>query len=223
MLKKIVFLSAVAGSTAGLPYLVSNGGTLREKVYDTFGRPSTVLPSSDGIDAQSSGLPQAFGDSMTAPNLPLAPPIDRSQPLTVQPIQAALRWDVTPAWILGNWPRVSTSLAELDMQGYRVALVTGTTEGDLAGSLTYYFDREQRLQRIAFQGKTGDARPLVDWLTSKHQFTRMLGPDPQMFLYQAKQGRQVISELRITNSPVVRQGQPHERFDVWLLMGRPSE
>ena len=51
--------------------------------------------------------------------------------------------------------------AELDLQGYRVAYVSGTAETDIAGSLSYYFDNTHRLRRIAFNGTTGDARRLV--------------------------------------------------------------
>ena len=74
---------------------------------------------------------------------------------------AALDGERTSAWVLARWPRVSTRLANLDLQGYRVPLVSGTADGDLAGSLTYYFNSQQRVQRITFIGSTGDARPLV--------------------------------------------------------------
>ena len=71
------------------------------------------------------------------PNLP--------RPTTpVLSLEEVLRFDVTTAWVLSKWPRVSANLAELDMQGYRVPLVTGTGDADVAGSLTYYFNAKQR-------------------------------------------------------------------------------
>ena len=67
------------------------------------------------------------------------------------------------------WPQVATGLGQLQLQGYRVPLVSGTTEGDVAGSLTYYFNAQQQLQRIAFQGNTGDPRNLIVLLRSRYQ------------------------------------------------------
>ena len=43
-------------------------------------------------------------------------------------LDEVLRFDLTPDWILHRWPRVSTGLAQLDLQGYRVPLVSGTRE-----------------------------------------------------------------------------------------------
>ncbi len=59
-----------------------------------------------------------------------------------------LRFDVTVEWVMQRWPRVSTGLPYLQLQGYRVPLVTGTKVADLAGSLTYYFNARQQVQRI---------------------------------------------------------------------------
>ena len=69
-----------------------------------------------------------------------------------------INFGATPSWIMTRWPRVTVGLAELDMQGYRVPLVTGTKYDDLAGSLTYYFDQDQRVKLIHFRGTTGDPR-----------------------------------------------------------------
>jgi hypothetical protein len=138
-------------------------------------------------------------------------------------IPQAFNYDVTPAWVLGNWSRVSTGLAEIDLQGYRVALVTGTREGDLAGSLTYYFDSRQRVQKIIFAGNTGDARPLVAWLTSRYQFQREVTSDPSLYLYRIRDGKTVMSELRIKPADVVRQGDALTRFAVNVMMTRNDE
>ena len=51
-----------------------------------------------------------------------------------------LRFDVTVEWVMQRWPRVSTGLPYLQLQGYRVPLVSGTSLRDVAGSLTYYFN-----------------------------------------------------------------------------------
>jgi hypothetical protein len=111
----------------------------------------------------------------------------------------------------------------MDMQGYRVPLVTGGQSDDLAGSLTFYFNKQQRVQRITFFGSTGDARRLVALVSLRFGFVREIAADPSLFLYRVREYRKVISELRIKPSSVVRSDSPHARFDVALLIERPDE
>jgi hypothetical protein len=132
------------------------------------------------------------------------------------------RWDLTTSWILARWPRVSAGLAEVERQGYRVPLVTGTSTDDLAGSLTYYFNAGQRLQRITFLGTTGDWRRLVALLATKFGFVREPDDDPSLFLFRVREGRKVVSELRIKPAHIVRSDAPYNRFEVALLIERPA-
>ncbi len=142
--------------------------------------------------------------------------------MPVRKIEDVFRFDITTAWVLGHWPRVSAGLAELDTQGYRVPLVTGTSEADLAGALTYYFNPQQQVERITFQGATGDTRRLVALLASRFGFQRETTEDASLFLYQVKEDRKVISELRIKPSRIVRNDAPHSRFEVALRIQRPK-
>ena len=96
-----------------------------------------------------------------------------------------LRFDVTVDWVMQRWPRVSTGLPYLQLQGYRVPLVTGTGVADLAGSLTYYFNAQQQVQRITFRGTTGDPSALVALLAGRYHFARRLTNDPGVVLYEA--------------------------------------
>ena len=86
----------------------------------------------------------------------------------VRGVAQVFRFDVTPEWIVRSWPQVSTGLAQVQLQGYRVPLVTGTTENDLAGSLTYYFNAQQQVVQIAFHGTTGDVRNLLALLSNRY-------------------------------------------------------
>ena len=72
------------------------------------------------------------------------------------------------------------------MQGYRVPLVTGTTDADVAGSLTYYFNQKQRVERITFFGTTGDTPRLVAFLESQYGFKREKTAEPNLYVYQVK-------------------------------------
>lgn len=142
----------------------------------------------------------------------------------IHSLEEVLRFDVTTAWVLANWPRVSANLAELDVQGYRVPLVTGTSDADVAGSLTYYFNQKQRVARITFFGTTGDTRRLVAFLESQYGFKRAQTPEPNLYIYQVKSWSwgKVTSELRMRPASVVRSDVPHSRFEVALLIDRPK-
>ena len=119
-----------------------------------------------------------------------------------------LRFDVTASWVMQHWPRVSTGLPYLQLQGYRVALVTGTRVTDLAGSLTYYFNAQQQVQRITFRGTTGDPSVLVALLAGRYGFARRVMNDPGVVLYEAvDSGNQPIGSAQDSFGPG-DQGQP---------------
>jgi len=102
-----------------------------------------------------------------------------------------------------------------------VSLITGTSEADLAGSLTYYFDKKQRLEKIGFHGTTGDPRPLVALVTERYYLQRQATDDPALWLYQEKWNGKPRSELRIRPVSVVRSTVPRSRFDIQMSLERP--
>lgn len=191
----------------GAPYLVSTGV---EKL---------TSPESDSAQASLAPAMGAISPDTAAEaaSLPAA-----GQAAPTVPMEEVFRLDHTTGWVLAHWPRVSAGLAELDMQGYRVPLVSGGQPDDLAGSLTYYFNKRQRVQRITFFGSTGDARRLVALVALRLGFVREIAADPSLFLYRVRENRKVISELRIKPSSVVRSDSPYTRFDVALLIERPE-
>jgi hypothetical protein len=197
-------------SAGGVPYMLS--------------APKLDLASGSSPAAQVAEVPVVNAPVMTpGPGQSIAPAAahQATDPSTIgiRPLHEVLSFDRTPAWVLGNWPRVTTSLADLQTQGYRVPLVTGTREADLAGSLTYYFGN-QRLERILFQGTTGDARQLVTLLGAQFGFSRELTDDPSVYLYRVRRGSRVVSELRIKPAPVIRKSEGNARFDVNLYLER---
>jgi hypothetical protein len=195
----------------GLPYVTSPDSGLRKWANSVAEKPAATRT------AATAGL-SAAGSAPTASH-----PVTRPEGQPVTHLGEVFRFDVTTGWVLARWPRVTTRLATLDLQGYRVALVTGTKESDLAGSLTYYFNPDQRVQRIAFKGTTGDTRMLVALLSSQFGFVRTATPDPHLHLYQVKEDREVVSELRIHSISTIKSTDPHGRFQVALVIERPSE
>ncbi len=100
------------------------------------------------------GTPSVEQLQASTPNPTLTGPV-------IHDLREVLRFDITPHWVPQKFSRVSTVLADLHFDGLRVPLVSGTEVGDLAGTLTYYFDRYQRLQRVKIHGLTGDPARVV--------------------------------------------------------------
>lgn len=134
-----------------------------------------------------------------------------------------LNFNLTVDWVMRRWPRVSTGLPELQLQGYRVPLVTGTSMADVAGSLTYYFNAQQRMQRITLRGTTGDPSALVTLLASQFRFVRRVTNDPGVVLYEAvDSSNQPAGALKIRSARVIKANQPYTRFEIELAMDRPE-
>jgi Family of unknown function (DUF6690) len=170
-------------------------------------------PAADGRLASSGlgseGLMQGLRPDGTVP----APPTS---------LDDIFRFDLTAEQVMHTWPMVTTTTNQPDLKGYRVPLVTGGRPESLAGSLTYYFDKEQRLQRIVFHGTTGEPRPLIQLVVQKFQF-KPDATDAGMLRYDVRRSGKPVSELRVEPAQVVDAGQPLRRFAVNLLIERPQE
>ncbi len=210
---RVIFPVLFLAAAAGLPYLSSEWSK------------STSAPvegSKQGSQASNpAGAPIAGAIAAAAPVLIPPPKPQLSEPPLVS-ITEALRFDVSVAWIINRWPRVTAGLPEGELQGYRVPLITGTHHDDIAGSLTYYFNSQQRCQRITLQGTTGDPRKVTSHVASQFRLTRQTSSDPGLHLYQTRWNGKPISELKIRAMPVVKADAPHARFDVELTLNNLS-
>jgi hypothetical protein len=159
-----------------------------------------------------------------APSNPALEPLAASaamDPLPLPSLSEVLRFDVTVEWVMQRWPRVSTGLPHVQLQGYRVPLVTGTSVADLAGSLTYYFNPQQQVQRITFRGTTGDPTALMTILAGRYRFARRLTNDPGVVLYEAvDSSNRPTGSIKIRSAKVIKANQPYARFEVDLMMDR---
>ena len=202
-----------------------------------------MLTSSDGIlQSAASALKSFTGRDAAGPPLNLSPPpkasssglmVDPSVGYTLsQPVDGlpqfpvslpeALRFDVAPAWIISRWPHVLTMADAGPFQGYRVPLVTGTAEHDIAGTLTYYFSPKPELKRIKLTGVTGDPAQLVSLIMSRFGFTRQSSPIPGTHLYQIIYGKRPNSQLLIRMHETIRNDRPLRRFDIDLEINLPE-
>jgi hypothetical protein len=99
--------------------------------------------------------------------------------------------------------------------------VSGTRITDLAGSLTYYFDRQHVVQRIDVDGTCGDPSELIAIATQYYGLQPM--PAVGGYQYVAGSKQRIVSGLRIDTARLVRQDRPYERFHVRLELNRPAE
>ena len=168
----------------------------------------------------------AFPQPTSETSSPLADASSKPAALDSLPLPSlseVLRFDVTVEWVMQRWPRVSTGLPCLQLQGYRVPLVTGTTMTDLAGSLTYYFNAQQQVERITFRGTTGNPSALVTILAGQYRFVRRLTNDPGLVLYETVDAsNRQAGKVTIRSAKVIRADQPYSRFEVDLVMDRPE-
>jgi len=170
--------------------------------------------------AESTEAESKAGKSRTKASAPSdAPP----EGTPVAGLLEVLRFDISPAWVMGRWPRVSTGMGQLQLQGYRVPLVTGKAEDDLAGALTYYFNPQQQLQRIAFYGTTGNPQKLVGLLGTRFGFARRIVNDAGLFVYEVPHSDGAAkSVLQIQAAGVIKQSEPYRRYTVSLVIERPE-
>ena len=91
---------------------------------------------------------------------------------------------------------------------------------DLAGSLSYYFDKHRRVRRISFEGHTGDASRLVEFATK--QFGVREEPTLKAGLYLARWNAYPTSAIYIRHAPVVREAAPRRRMEVRFEINRPD-
>ncbi len=138
----------------------------------------------------------------------------------VTDIREVLRFDISPDWVIGRFARVSTVLADLSLEGLRVPIVTGTRADDLAGTLTYYFDHQGKLQRATFHGFTGDPGKLVQTMTSHYGLATE--PTLEAGVFTKRWNGTPVHFLRLTHAPVVYANAVHQKYTVFLELNQPN-
>lgn len=224
MFGKAIAKTGLVAAAVGVPYVMMNDGvqnTVRDQWNSlaSSNRPVQTAPADDEVlrDAQMR-VAAANGE------LPPDQASWKQATLTGPPADnflSVLRFDVPPEWVTSRWSQVLSTPAEANLQGLRVPLVTGHGIDDLAGSLTYYYQKDRQVQRLAFEGKTGDPRKLIDTVTKFYGFREE--PTLGAGLYLIKWNGTPTSVLQIRLATVVRADSPHTRYQVHLEINRPAE
>ncbi|MBA2116044.1 DUF6690 family protein [Bremerella alba] len=223
MFRRTVMFWVAAAASFGVPYSYYDP-TVRETASSYWNKASQLVPSGEDAPAASiagkdnpGGQNLVSAPSSTSATKPLGPP---SAAPVFQQFDHFINFNASPRWIMETWPRVSTTLSDIRLEGLRVPLVSGSRVDDIAGSLTYYFDHEKVLQRITFHGTTGDERRLVAMLTEHYKFESE--PNVAGSLYMVKWNGDPVSVLRVEPAPVIDQNVPHTRLKIDLEINRPS-
>ena len=131
-----------------------------------------------------------------------------------------MRFDINPDWVIARFSRVSTVLGDMSLQGLRVPFVTGTRPDDVAGTLTYYFDKSGTLQRLMIHGFTGDPTRLVGTMTNHYGLERT--PAIEAGVYTKRWNANPIHFLRLTHAPVVYSDAVHHKYTVFIELNQPN-
>jgi hypothetical protein len=131
----------------------------------------------------------------------------------------ALRFDVTPAWVSSTWPRITAQRLETGWYGMRAPLVTGTEISDVVGSLTYYFNTQNYVERITLYGYTGDAEPLISLVQQQYGLRPYAAVGRGLFL--SFNGTEAIGVLQVEDAPVQSSEQSRSRYRVRLELNLP--
>lgn len=160
------------------------------------------------------------------PQQPLADiPVDRApaspasaDPAGVVPLEEAFRFDLSPQQVASRWPRVTTVAGDPEHLGMRVAYVSGTAPDDVAGSLTYFFDRHHQLQRITFTGLTGDPKRLLASTATRYGLKSQ--PTTAAAHFIAGDPHKPSSEVVARFLPVLTSEPQRQRYEVRVDLRR---
>jgi hypothetical protein len=140
--------------------------------------------------------------------------------IPVANFEEIFRFDVSPVWVKQRWERLTAIPPQGGLHGLRTALVTGTNSWDLNGSLTYFFDQNHRIQRIAFRGWVGDPARLIKMATQSFG----LKPRPTHWagIYMAEFGGSQTGALLMKDPDTIDRRNPVQRTAVIMEINQPA-
>ena len=139
---------------------------------------------------------------------------------TVTDLRELLRFDIVPGWLPQRFSRVSTVTSNVQMDGLRVPLITGTQPSDIAGTLTYYFDAGKSLKRIQLHGLTGDPSNLANLMVQFYQ----LAPEQSLGgqLFTTRWNNRITSVMQVSPAPIIYAGADHSKYILFLELNQPT-
>ena len=233
MLRKVTLAAILAGAV-GVPYAIWKGDEASDSIGTWWNSSSdqaagaaeetlAATPTAHSFpqSPRSAYDPTAFDPTMQPQFAPGGAMDETAATLTgptVTALAEVLNMNVTQQWVSGRWSRVTTTLADTRYDGLRVPFVSGTRPTDVTGSLTYYFDRQQTLQRITFHGSTGDPQQVIELLAGHMEFEKQKSLGGELYT-RVWLGR-TTSVCRIRPAGVLHAGAASSRYEVLLELNR---
>ncbi|MEL6107320.1 MAG: DUF6690 family protein [Planctomycetota bacterium] len=138
----------------------------------------------------------------------------------VPDLRSVMRFDIQPEWVINRFHRVTTVLADMNLEGLRVPIVTGIRSDDIAGTLTYYFDHSGKLQRLTIHGFTGDPQRFADTMVQHYGLQRE--PALEAGAFTKRWNGRPVHFMRFTHAPVVYSDAVHQKYTVFLELNQPN-
>ncbi len=225
MISRTLAMPTLLAASVAVPYVATNAPQWTQQVRQASAtapappQPAAAVPHA----AAPATFPAASGAPAATQVAAPAPPVHvQTTPDPAYSLAEVLRFDITKDWVYQRWDRKSTALADLDLFGVRVPLVSGTQVHDIAGSLTYFFGADGRVKRISFRGRTGDTTQLAMLLHQRFGLQAVPSVIAGQQVLQQRKGDDVISELRTQTAPILWSSSPHESFSVEFELQDPA-
>lgn len=143
-------------------------------------------------------------------------PAAESYPSTPGPatidLRAWLRWDLPRGYLIWQHPNAAIVPTERNLLGYRIPFTTGLQPHDLTGTLTYYFDSKDQLQRMELSAASGNPWPMTQWLLPQFRLQPIPSTHPNVRLAILKSRDKPQSLLAVASGNASSASTPHELF-----------
>lgn len=224
MMRRMAAAGIIATAVGG-PYMVTEtevGRTLSGQVRSVVGSASdgTLLSASDPNAHQTT---EKLWDSRIGSRDLEKFATTGTQRIAGGPVadfRDVLRFDISPGWVAEHFSRVTTVLSDLRLEGLRVPIVTGTKTDDIAGTVTYYFRPDHRLQRICLHGFTGDPTRLVETMTTNYRMKPRPTLDAGVYTIDWNGGP--TSVLKVTRAPIMYADATRAQHTIFLELNQPD-
>ena len=220
ILNKPLTAALLLAGAAGGPYVLYEtdaGQAARSTATQALGGSSTTGSSATSSTSTNNSWWGSSSVGSSGGTAPTAPVLSVTQ---INALAEVLRFDIPPAWVMQNFPTVNTGVGDMNLDGLRVPLITGTRPDDLVGTLTYYFDRFQRVQRITLHAVTGDPTRIGTEIQRNYHLQQQ--PALGGGLYTTTWNGSPTSILHITPATVITAEQQNSRFTVFLEINQPG-
>jgi hypothetical protein len=169
-----------------------------------------VTASPPNPDSRQRGEPSAL-ETQASPTTPGPATID---------LRAWLRWELPRGYLLWQHPNAAIVPTERNLVGYRIPFTTGLQPQDLTGTLTYFYDAKDQLQRMELSAASINPWPMTQWLVPQFRLQPIASQHPNLRLaiLENRDKPQSLLAVATGNSPSA--SPPHELF---LELNRSTE